>query len=114
RRKFTARRLVVDQRPSGIDPEVLSQIGTRLTCQMNDDIVIAAILAGVSGASHLRSVLASLDSQQQAMLLGHAVPMPVVVKVRTIDDALHQETRQPDPVLANGRRHRDLITLADD
>ena len=48
------------------------------------------------------------------MLLGHAVPMPVVVRVRTIDEALHQETRQPDPVLANGRRHRDLITLADD
>src|SRR5579871_2837272 len=85
-RKFNVTLLVVDQRPSGIDPEVLSQIGTRFTCQLNDENDIAAILAGVSGASHLRSVLASLDSQQQSMLLGHAVPMPVVVKVRTIDE----------------------------
>jgi uncharacterized protein len=90
-RKFNVTLLVVDQRPSGIDPEVLSQIGTRFTCQLNDETDIAAILAGVSGATHLRSVLASLDSQQQAMLLGHAVPMPVVVKVRTIDDAFYED-----------------------
>jgi len=115
-RKFNVTLLVVDQRPSGIDPEVLSQIGTRLTCQLNDENDIAAILAGVSGASHLRSVLASLDSQQQAMLLGHAVPMPVVVKVRTIDDEFYREVRdgQHAAGLPGGRRHRDLITLADD
>jgi DNA helicase HerA-like ATPase len=115
-RKFNVTLLVVDQRPSGIDPEVLSQIGTRLTCQLNDENDIAAILAGVSGASHLRSVLASLDSQQQAMLLGHAVPMPVVVKVRTIGDELYREVRDGQHVggLSGGRRHRDLITLADD
>lgn len=115
-RKFNVTLLVVDQRPSGIDPEVLSQIGTRLTCQLNDENDIGAILAGVSGATHLRSVLASLDSQQQAMLLGHAVPMPVVVKVRTIDEAFYREVREGQDGLAltGGRRHRDLITLADD
>ncbi len=115
-RKFNVTLLVVDQRPSGIDPEVLSQIGTRLTCQLNDENDIGAILAGVSGATHLRSVLASLDSQQQAMLLGHAVPMPVVVKVRTIDDAFYRDLREDQDGLAltGGRRHRDLITLADD
>jgi uncharacterized protein len=115
-RKFNVTVLVVDQRPSGIDPEVLSQIGTRLTCQLNDENDIGAILAGVSGATHLRSVLASLDSQQQAMLLGHAVPMPVVVKVRTVDEEFYREVREgsSDFGLPNGRSHRDLITLADD
>lgn len=115
-RKFNVTLLIVDQRPSGIDPEVLSQIGTRLTCQLNDENDIGAILAGVSGATHLRSVLASLDSQQQAMLLGHAVPMPVVVKVRTIDEAFYREVGDgsSEPALTGGRRHRDLITLADD
>jgi DNA helicase HerA-like ATPase len=114
-RKFNVTLLVVDQRPSGIDPEVLSQLGTRLTCQLNDENDIAAILAGVSGATHLRSVLATLDSQQQAMLLGHAVPMPVVVRVRSVDDAFYRELRADHgDSLTPGRRHRDLITLADD
>ena len=44
------------------------------------------MLTGISGAQSLRSVLASLDSKQQALLMGHAVPMPVVVQSRTYDD----------------------------
>ncbi|MEA2639203.1 MAG: hypothetical protein QOF51_597 [Chloroflexota bacterium] len=115
-RKFNVTLLVVDQRPSGIDPEVLSQIGTRFTCQLNDESDIAAILAGVSGATHLRAVLASLDSQQQAMLLGHAVPMPVVVKVRTIDESFYEEimASRAGAVFPNGRRARDLFARPDD
>lgn len=31
-------------------------------------------------------MLASLDSKQQALVLGHAVPMPVVVQTRIYDD----------------------------
>ena len=42
-RKFYVTLLVVDQRPSGIDDEVLSQIGTRITCALNDDKDIDAI-----------------------------------------------------------------------
>jgi DNA helicase HerA-like ATPase len=40
------------------------------------------VFAGVSGASELRNVLARLDTRQQALILGHAVPMPVVVRTR--------------------------------
>jgi hypothetical protein len=85
-RKYNVTLLVVDQRPSGIDSEVLSQLGTRITCLLNDERDIEAVLTGISGASSLRGVLASLDSKQQALLLGHAVPMPVVVQSRTYDD----------------------------
>jgi DNA helicase HerA-like ATPase len=85
-RKYNVTLLVVDQRPSGIDDEVLSQIGTRITCALNDDKDIEAVLSGVSGASHLRSILASLDSRQQAMILGHAVPMPMALRTRSYDD----------------------------
>jgi uncharacterized protein len=115
-RKFNVTLLVVDQRPSGIDAEVLSQIGTRFSCQLNDENDVAAVLAGTSGASHLRSVLASLDSQQEAMLIGHAVPMPIVVKVRTIDAAFYEDATAGlhGPVLPNGRRLRDLASLPDD
>jgi DNA helicase HerA-like ATPase len=84
-RKYNVTLLVVDQRPSGIDEEVMSQIGTRVTALLDNERDIAAVLMGVSGAGGLREVLARLDSRQQAIILGHAVPMPVVVKTRSYD-----------------------------
>jgi uncharacterized protein len=76
----------VDQRPSGIDNEVLSQVGTKICCLLDDEKDIDSVLTGVSGANSLRTVLASLETKQQALIFGHAVPMPVVVKTRTYDD----------------------------
>ena len=90
-RKYFVTLLVVDQRPSGIDNEVMSQIGTRITALLNDDKDIEAIFTGVSGGQSLRSVLAKLDSKQQALILGHAVPMPVVVQTRSYDQDFYQE-----------------------
>lgn len=90
-RKYFVTLLVVDQRPSGIDPEVMSQIGTRITALLNDEKDIEAIFTGVSGGMSLRSVLAKLDSKQQALILGHAVPMPVVVRTRPYDEAFYRE-----------------------
>ena len=81
-RKYNVTLLVVDQRPSGIADEVMSQIGTRVTCLLDDEKDIGAVLSGVSGAQALRGVLARLDSRQQALILGHAVPMPVVIRTR--------------------------------
>ena len=89
-RKYHVTLLVVDQRPSGIDDEVISQIGTRITCQLNDDKDIDAIFTGVSGAGHLRSVLATLDSRQQALILGHAVPMPMPLRTRAYDERFYE------------------------
>ncbi|MGC8667170.1 MAG: helicase HerA domain-containing protein [Chthonomonadales bacterium] len=85
-RKYNVTLLVVDQRPSGIDTEVLSQLGTKLVCLLDDDQDIQAVLSGLPGAASLAGVLATLDTKQQALILGHAVPMPVVVRTRTYDD----------------------------
>ena len=84
-RKYNVTLLIVDQRPSGIDPEVMSQVGTRVTCLLDDEADVRAVLSGISGASQLRQVLARLDTRQQALIMGHAVPMPVVVKTRAYD-----------------------------
>ncbi len=94
-RKYFVTLLVVDQRPSGIDNEVMSQIGTRITALLNDDKDIDAIFTGVSGSQSLRSVLAKLDSKQQALILGHAVPMPVVVRTRAYDAQFYAEIGDP-------------------
>jgi DNA helicase HerA-like ATPase len=88
-RKYFVSLLIVDQRPSSIDDEVMSQVGTRITSLLSDEKDIAAVLTGVSNASWLRSVLASLDSKQQALLMGHAVPMPVVIRTRDYDSVFY-------------------------
>lgn len=90
-RKYSVTMMIVDQRPSGIDDEVISQIGTRITALLNDEKDIQSVLTGVSNTSGLRSVLASLDTRQQALILGHAVPMPVVVKTREYDERFYRE-----------------------
>ena len=95
-RKYFVTLLVVDQRPSGIDNEVMSQVGTRITALLNDEKDIDAIFTGVSGAGGLKSVLSKLDSKQQALILGHAVPMPVVVRTRAYDAEFYKEIGDPE------------------
>jgi hypothetical protein len=90
-RKYNVTLLIVDQRPSGIDDEVMSQIGTRVTALLDNEADIRAVFTGVSGAGELREVLARLDTQQQALILGYAVPMPVVVQTRPYGPELYAE-----------------------
>lgn len=81
-RKFGVSLLVVDQRPSGIDSEVLSQLGTRISGLLADEADIAAVLAGTGDRSTLRSMLASLEPSRQCLVVGHAIPMPIVLHTR--------------------------------
>lgn len=103
-RKYNVTLLVVDQRPSSIDAEVMSQLGTRITALLNDEKDIEAIFTGVSGSSGLKAVLASLDSKQQALVLGHAVPMPVVVRTRPYDDAFYSAVGRTSTHTPEARR----------
>ncbi len=81
-RKYNVSLLVIDQRPSGIDEEVMSQLGTKITCLLDNEKDIDSVLAGVSGKNELRSVLARLAPKQQALIFGHSVPMPVAFQPR--------------------------------
>lgn len=89
-RKYYVSLLVVDQRPSSIDQDVLSQIGTKIVALLNDEKDIQAILTGVSNSNGLRSILATLDTKKQALVLGHAVPMPVVIKTREYNSEFYK------------------------
>ena len=93
-RKYYVSLLVVDQRPSGIDDEVLSQLGTKIVAQLNDEKDIQSVLNGVSNASTLRSVLATLDTKKQALVLGHAVTMPVVVQTREYGEDFYRAMQE--------------------
>ena len=106
-RKYNVTLLVVDQRPSGIDEEVMSQIGTRVTALLDNERDIAAVLTGISGASGLREVLARLDTRQQAIIMGHAVPMPVVIRSRLYDEDFYAAVTNLSPV--SSERARKLL-----
>ncbi len=86
-RKYNVTLLIIDQRPSGIDEEVMSQIGTKITFLLDNERDIDSVLAGVSGKSELKSVLSKLASKQQALIFGHAIPMPVAFQPREYGSA---------------------------
>ena len=86
-RKYNVTLLIVDQRPSGIDSEVLSQLGTKITCLLDNEQDVDAVLGGVPGRGELKAVLSRLESKQQALIFGHSVPMPLVVRTREYGSA---------------------------
>ncbi len=86
-RKFNVSLLVIDQRPSAIDEEVMSQLGTKITCLLDNEKDVDAVLSGVSGKNELKAVLAKLAPKQQALIIGHSVPMPVAFQPREYGSA---------------------------
>jgi DNA helicase HerA-like ATPase len=86
-RKYNVTLLVIDQRPSGIDSEVMSQMGTKITCLLDNERDIDSVLAGVAGRNELKAVLAKLAAKRQALVFGHAVPMPVAFQPREYGSA---------------------------
>ena len=111
-RKYNVTLLVVDQRPSGIDQEVMSQLGTKITCLLDNDRDVDAVLTGVSGSRKLRSVLARLESKQQALVFGHAVPMPVVIETREYGSAeSYRELGFREAAEIKAQMERDIADL---
>ncbi len=88
-RKYNVTLLVVDQRPSGIDDEVMSQLGTRITGWLGDADDIRAVLTGLAGREQLRDMLARLQEKEEVLLLGWGVKMPIPVKSRRYDDSFY-------------------------
>jgi DNA helicase HerA-like ATPase len=89
-RKYNVTLLVIDQRPSSIDPEVMSQLGTRVSGKLTEQRDIDSVLTGVSNRSALYGALASLNTRQQILIMGHAVPMPIMMRTRQYDESFYQ------------------------
>ncbi|MCS7207748.1 MAG: ATP-binding protein [Dehalococcoidia bacterium] len=89
-RKYYVTLLVIDQRPSQIDPEVRSQLGTRIVCKLDDEQDLDAVVERTPGGRELKAVLASMEAKQQALIFGEAVPVPVLVRVRPYGPAFYE------------------------
>jgi DNA helicase HerA-like ATPase len=90
-RKYYVTLLIVDQRPSQIQDEVMSQLGTRISGWLGDEDDIRAVLSGLAGREALRGMLARLQPKEEVLLLGWGVPMPLPVKSRRYDDQFWKE-----------------------
>jgi hypothetical protein len=104
-RKYYVTLLIVDQRPSQIYDEVMSQLGTRISGWLGDDDDIRAVLSGLAGRDALRSILARLQPKEEVLLLGWGVPMPLPVRSRRYDDKFWEELLGQKP----GRRSEAQI-----
>ena len=111
-RKYNVTLLVVDQRPSGIDDEVMSQLGTKIACLLDNEKDTDAVLSGVSGSRKLRTVLSRLESNRQALVFGHALPMPVVIQTREYGSAAsYRELGFADEAQLRAQAERDVDAL---
>jgi hypothetical protein len=90
-RKYYVTLLIVDQRPSQIYDEVMSQLGTRISGWLGDEDDIHAVLSGLAGREALRGMLARLQPKEEVLLLGWGVPMPLPVRSRRYDEAFWKE-----------------------
>jgi uncharacterized protein len=90
-RKYYVTLLIIDQRPSQIYDEVMSQLGTRVSGWLGDEDDIRAVLSGLAGREALRGMLARLQPKEEVLLLGWGVPMPLPVRSRRYDDRFWDE-----------------------
>lgn len=102
-RKYYVTLLVVDQRPSGIDDEIMSQLGTRITGWLGDEDDISAVLSGLAGREQLRGMLARLQEKQEVLLLGWGVKMPIPIRSRRYDESFYAEMRDKKASKSTGK-----------
>jgi DNA helicase HerA-like ATPase len=100
-RKFKLTLCVVDQRPSAIYDEVISQMPTRFLFHLGEERDIDAALSGSEQPVKWRNVLARIG-RQECLGFGYAFPNHTVFKVRNYDESLDEiwspmKTRKKEP-----------------
>ncbi len=90
-RKYYVTLLIIDQRPSQIYDEVMSQLGTRISGWLGDEDDIRAVLSGLAGREALRGMLARLQPREEVLLLGWGFPMPLPVCSRRYDERFWED-----------------------
>jgi len=90
-RKYYVTLLIIDQRPSQIYDEVMSQLGTRISGWLGDEDDIRAVLSGLAGRQALRGMLARLQPKEEVLMLGWGVPMPIPIRSRRYDQGFWEE-----------------------
>jgi DNA helicase HerA-like ATPase len=79
-RKFGLVLAMVDQRPSGIDDEILSQLANRFILSLTDPKDITSALTGPVDPSKWRSIVSAMPTQH-TLMFGDAIPVPTTIEI---------------------------------
>lgn len=110
-RKYYVTLLIVDQRPSQIYDEVMSQLGTRISGWLGDEDDIRAVLSGLAGRQVLRGMLSRLQPKEEVLLLGWGVPMPLPIRSRRYDESFWEEIKGDDSGVSQQSAEESLEEL---
>ena len=114
-RKYYVTLLIIDQRPSQIYDEVMSQLGTRISGALGDEDDINAVLSGLAGRNALRGMLAKLQPKEEVLMLGWGVPMPIPIRSRRYDEKFWQEIHKDEkPLPETTAGFNKLLGFGDD
>ena len=94
-RKYGIGAMIVSQRPSEIDPTILSQCGTtislRLTNANDKGIVASTVSDNLSGLVNMLPILKTGES----IIVGEAVRMPMRVNIPLPEETLRPDSQDP-------------------
>jgi len=85
-RKSYCTLLVIDQMPQKISDLVTSQLGTRFITWLGDEDDIKAVTAGLPNRDNLQRMIASLSRNQEAVIVGWGMPMPIILRICKFDE----------------------------
>jgi DNA helicase HerA-like ATPase len=98
-RKFGLTLALVDQRPSQIDDEILSQLANRFILSLNNPKDIDAALTGTSDPANWKPILRAME-KRTALVFGDAIKIPTVIEVDWYSEETMTKKFQIDPTSA--------------
>ena len=113
-RKYYVTLLIIDQRPSQIYDEVMSQLDTRISGALGDENDINAVLSGLPGRGGLRGMLAKLQPKEEVLMLGWGVPMPIPIRSRRYDKQFYLDLFGEDRQPLNMKQSNRMMGFYDD
>lgn len=95
-RKYFVSLLVIDQRPSGICDEIVSQLGTKIVARLDDEKDLSTVFSGVANPQQLRSLISCLATSGQALIFGHGITLPMLLQIRRYDEIFYNEIKKKE------------------
>lgn len=92
-RKYFVTLLVIDQRPSGICDEIISQLGTKLVAKLEDEKDLSVVFQGASGGVQLKNLCSRLEPKGQALIFGYALALPIIIATRKYDNTFYEKIK---------------------
>lgn len=84
-RKFGLTLALIDQRPSQIDEEIISQLANRFILSLNNPKDIDAALTGTPDPSDWKAILRTIE-KRTVLIIGDAIKIPTVVEVENYSE----------------------------